>query len=87
MDAYTSNYLTQGTSETLKKLYRLNLTKQQEHEYKSQQKSSTYHLMSQNFSLCSISKLTQTQFEELDNFLHDLNNSTQHLNSMSLKIK
>ena len=25
MDAYTSNYLTQGTSETLKKLYCLNL--------------------------------------------------------------
>ena len=32
MDANTSNYLTHGTSETLKKLYCLNLTKQQEHE-------------------------------------------------------
>ena len=38
MDAYTSTYLTQGTSETLKKLYCLNLTKQQEQEYKSKQK-------------------------------------------------
>ena len=28
MDAYPSNYLTHGTSETLKKLYCLNLTKQ-----------------------------------------------------------
>ena len=38
MDAYTSNYLTQGTSETLKKLNCLNLTKQQELEHKSQRK-------------------------------------------------
>ena len=30
MDAYTSNYLTQGTSETFKKLYCLNLFSQQE---------------------------------------------------------
>ena len=37
MDAYNSNYLTRGTSETQKKLYCLNLTKQQEKEYKSQQ--------------------------------------------------
>ena len=29
MDAYSSNYLTHGTSKTLKKLYCLNLTKQQ----------------------------------------------------------
>ena len=34
MDAYTSNYLTRGTSETLKKLHCLDLTKQEEHEYK-----------------------------------------------------
>ena len=39
MDAYTLNYLTQGTPETLKKLYCLNLSKQQEHEDKSQQKN------------------------------------------------
>ena len=38
LDAYISNYFSQGTSETLKKLYRLNLTKQQDLEYKSQQK-------------------------------------------------
>ena len=34
MDAYTSNYRTQGTSEMLIKLYCLNLTKRQEREYK-----------------------------------------------------
>ena len=39
--------LTQGTSETLKKLYRLNLSNQQEREYESQQKKSPYHLMYQ----------------------------------------
>ena len=39
MDAYSSNYLTHGTSETLKKLHCLNFTKQQERENKSQQKS------------------------------------------------
>ena len=38
MDYYTLNYLTQGTSKTLKKLYCLNLSKQKEQEYKSQQK-------------------------------------------------
>ena len=32
MDAYTINYLTQGKTETLKKLYCLNLSKQQERE-------------------------------------------------------
>ena len=32
MDAYNSNYHTLGTSETLKKLYCLNLTKQHERE-------------------------------------------------------
>ena len=60
MDAYTLNYLTQSTSETLKKLYCLNLSKQHEREYKSQ--NSPYPLMSQNslkkiknFSACLIS--------------------------------
>ena len=42
MDAYNSNYLTQGTSETLKKRYCLSLTKQQEHEYRAQQKTFFY---------------------------------------------
>ena len=62
MDAYTSNYLTHGISETLKKLYCPSLTKQQERENKSQQKSFIYHLTSQKsqnpfeiFSQCSIS--------------------------------
>ena len=44
MDAYTSNYLTHGTSETFKKIYCLNLTKQQEREYISKQNAFTYHL-------------------------------------------
>ena len=45
MDAYTSNYVTNGTSEMLKKLYCLNLTHLQELEYKAQQKNFfTYHL-------------------------------------------
>ena len=38
MDAYTSNYQTHGTSETLKKFYCWNLTKQPEREYETQQK-------------------------------------------------
>ena len=38
MDAYTSNYLTYGTSAKLKNLYCLKLTKQQGSEYKTQQK-------------------------------------------------
>ena len=40
--AYTSNYLTQGTSETLKKHFCLNLTKQQEREYKPQPKKNAH---------------------------------------------
>ena len=39
MNAYTADYRTYGFSETLKKLNCLNLTKQQEREYKAQQKS------------------------------------------------
>ena len=38
MEAYTSNYHTNGASETLKKFFCLNLTKQQQREYKTQQK-------------------------------------------------
>ena len=48
MDAYTSKYLTQETSETLNKFYCLNFTKQQNRGYKSQQKKSTHHSTSQN---------------------------------------
>ena len=61
MDAYTLNYLTQGTSETLKKHYCLNLSKQQEREYKSQQKKFTitfdvskFTKTNKNFSPCLI---------------------------------
>ena len=42
MDAYTLKYLTQGTSETLKKLYCSNFSKQQERENKAHQKNSSY---------------------------------------------
>ena len=63
MDAYTSNYKTYGTSETLNKFYCLNLTKQQEREYKSQQKKfhipfgvSKFTESDQDFLACSISK-------------------------------
>ena len=42
------NSMKQDTSGTLKKLYCLNLTKQHEREYKSQQKRSTYLSTSQN---------------------------------------
>ena len=61
MDAYTVNYLTQGTSETLKKHYCLNLSKQQEREYNSQQTKFTIHFdvsnsqkQITNFSQCLI---------------------------------
>ena len=67
MDAYTVISLTICTSETTKKLYCLNLTMQQECEYKSQQK--TFHLTI-DISSCSDTdkkhtKLTQTLFEQL----------------------
>ena len=79
MDAYNVNYLTQGTSETLKKLYCPNLTEEQESEYKSQQKK--FHIQ---FDVTKVTKsdrefltifnfehikLTQTQFEELAQLL------------------
>ena len=76
MDAYALNYLTQGTSETLKRLHCLNLSKQQEREYKSQQKKiiipfdvSKFTEMDKEF--CTMlnfehTKLTQTQFEKLE---------------------
>ena len=64
MDAYTSNYLTQGTSETFKKLYCLNLTKQQENEYKSQQKRFRIPFDTSKFSE------TDTEFLKMFNFEH-----------------
>ena len=48
MDTYTPFSLTYGTSETTKKLYCLNVTMQQEFEYKSQQK--TFYIPIDNFS-------------------------------------
>ena len=64
MDAYTSNYLTQGTSETLKKLYCLNLIKQQENEYRSQQKRFHIPIDSSKFSE------KDTEFLKMFNFEH-----------------
>ena len=79
MDAYTSNYLTQGTSETLKKLYCLNITKKQEHEYRAQQKKIVIPFAATKFTEIDSefltmfnfehTKLTQTQFEELAQLL------------------
>ena len=92
MDAYTLNYLTQGISETLKKLYCLNLSKQQESEYKSQQKKFTIPLDVSKFTeaekefLTTFSfehtKLTQTQFEKLAQLLTHFQNVMQLPNSM-----
>ena len=75
MDAYTLNYLTQGTTKTPKILYCSNLTKQQEQENKSQQKrfqipfdtskfteSDKYFLRMFSFER---TKLTQPRFENL----------------------
>ena len=79
MDAYTSNYLTQGTSETLKKLYCLNLSRQQEREYKTQEKKFTVQFDVWKFTesdkefytLINFqhTKLTQKQFEKLAQLL------------------
>ena len=69
MDAYTLNYLTQGTSETLKKLYCLKLSKQQEREYKSQQKKFTI--------LFDVPKITETDREVLTKFNFEHSKQTQ----------
>ena len=79
MDAYTLNYFTQGTSETLKKLYCLNLSKQQESEYKSQQKKINIPFDVSKFTKTDRefltmfnfehTKLTQTKFEKLAQLL------------------
>ena len=61
MDAHTSIYLTHGTSETLKKLYCLNPTKQQERGYKTQQK--IFHIT------FDISMSTETDKNFLKNFI------------------
>ena len=79
MDAYTLNYLTQGTSETLKKLICLNLSKQQEREYNAQQKKLIIPFDVSIFTetgkeLLTMfnfehTKLTQTRFENLAQIL------------------
>ena len=71
MEANTLDYLTQGTSETLKKLYCLNLSKQQEREYKSQKKKFTIRF--------DVSKFTETdeEFLTLFNFEHTKLTKTQ----------
>ena len=66
MDAHTLNYLTQGTTETLKILYSLNISKQQEREYKAQQK--------QFIIPFDVSKFTEIDRE----FLTIFNSSTQN---------
>ena len=69
MDAYTLNYLTRSTSETLKKLYCLNLSKQQEREYKSQLEKLIIHF--------DISKLTEADKEFLTMLNFEHTNLTQ----------
>ena len=69
MDAYTSNYLTHGTLETLKKLYCVNLTIQQEREYK---------LQPQNFHIpFDVSKFNALDREFLSMFNFDHSKLTQ----------
>ena len=49
MDAHTAKYLTHKTSETLKELYFLILTRQQEQEKRAQQKKAfIYHMKHHN---------------------------------------
>ena len=79
MDAYNSSYLTQGISETLKKLYCLIFTKQQEQEYKSQKKKFNVPFDITKFTQPNRefltmfnfehTKLTQFQFENLAELL------------------
>ena len=84
MDAYFLNYLTQGTSETLKKLYCINLSKQQESGYKSQQKKFTITFDVSKFTKTNKdfltmfkiehTKLTQAQFEKSAELLMQFQN-------------
>ena len=88
MDAYNSNYLTKGTSETLKKLFCLNLTKQQEQEYKSQQKKFNVPFDTTKFTQSNREFLTMFNFEhtkttkiQFENLSYSMNNFTQPPNS------
>ena len=74
MDAYTLTYLTQRMLETFKKIYGLNLRKQQEREHKSQQRKFTIPFDVSKFTEMDrkiltmfnfeYTKLTQTHFEK-----------------------
>ena len=80
MDDYNENYLKHGTSEALNKLYCLNLTKQQEREYKAKQKifhmpfdTSMFTDTDKNkfLGMCNFenTKLKQKHFEQLAQLL------------------
>ena len=86
MKAYTADYRTYGFSETLKKLNCLNLTKQQEREYKAQQK--TFHIPFDT----SMFAETEKNFFQMFNFEHTkltkyrlnyLHNSYYNMNTAS----
>ena len=82
VDFYTSNYLTQGTSETLKKLYCLNLSKQWERKYKSKQTIFTIPfdvsiITETDKKLFTIfnfehTKLTRTKFKKISTISHTI---------------
>ena len=99
MDAYNLNYLTQGTSETLKKIYCLNLSKQQEREYKSQKKKFTIPFDVSKFTETDrefltmfnfeLTKLAQSQFEKLAQLLTQFQNcySTSKFDVGKIKVE
>ena len=64
MDAFTANYRTHDISETNKKLYCLDLTKQQENEYKSQEEN--FHIPFET----SLFSETEKNFLQMFNFEH-----------------
>ena len=71
MDDYNSNYLTHAISETLKKLYCLNLTKQQEREYKTQQKRFHIQFGLPKFTEADRNFLTIFNFEQTKKHKHN----------------
>ena len=99
MDAYALNYFTQGTSETLKKLYCLNLSKQQERKYKSQEEKFTIPFDVSKLTLTDKeyltmfnfehTKLTQTQFEQLAQILKQFKKcyATSKFDVMKIKVE
>ena len=81
MDAYNSNYTTHGTSETLKKLYCLLFTQQQEREYEAHQK--TFHIP----FYTSMFTDTEKYFLQMFYFKHDKLKRTQFEQTAQLLIK